>query len=80
MPEATGMTTPQPSHAQPPEALGVSRLLLVAAGQAITDIGAGNEVLGRLDWLQVPAGRRATVRNNGSETLLLLWIDAPPPG
>ncbi len=31
---------------------------LVAAGQAIADIGAGNEVLGRLDWLQVPAGGR----------------------
>ncbi len=78
MSEAMGMTTPQPRPAQPAEALGVSRLLLVAAGQAIADIGAGNEVLGRLDRLQVPAGGRATVRDDGPETLRLPWIDAPP--
>lgn len=76
---AIGMTTLEPGHTQPAEALAVARLYLVAGGQAVTDIGAGNEVLGRLDGLHLPSGESAALRNNGPQTLRLLWIDAPPP-
>lgn len=75
-----GLTTLEPGHSQPAEALGVSRLWLVADGEAITDIGAGNSVLGRLDGLHVPAGESAALRNNGPGTLRLLWVDASAGG
>jgi len=75
-----GMTVLEPGHALPPEALPVTRLYLVTAGSAIARIGATNEVLGWLDGLYLPHGETLPIRNNGPETLRLLWIeDAPRP-
>ena len=39
--------------------------------------GMGNEILGELDGLHVPAGDTVTVRNNGPEVLRLLSVDNP---
>ena len=67
-----------PATVSRPEALSVSRMLLVAAGEAITDIGFGTTTLARLDGLQVPAGEMVALRNNGPEPLRLLWVDYVP--
>ena len=76
-----GMTVLEPGHAVPAEALPVTRLYLVAGGSAITATGGANEVLTWLDGLHVPAGDVVPIRNNGPETLRLLWVeDAPRPG
>ena len=57
--------------------LPVTRLYLVTQGEAITDIGAGITVLGRLDGLHVPAGETAVLRNNGPAAAQVLWVDCP---
>ena len=77
---AIGMTVLEPGHTKPAETLTVSRLYLVANGEAIIDIGAGNDVLGHLDGLHLPAGESAALRNNGPGPLRLIWVDAPQPG
>jgi len=74
---AIGMTVLEPGHAEPGEALGVNRLYLVMAGAAIVSLDGRNAVLTRLDGLHVPAGERVRLRNNGPDTLRLLWVDAP---
>jgi hypothetical protein len=43
------MTLSEPGHSHPAEALPVSRLYLIAEGEAITDIGVGITTLGHLD-------------------------------
>jgi mannose-6-phosphate isomerase-like protein (cupin superfamily) len=73
---AIGMTLLEPGHSHPAEALPVSRLYLVAEGEAITDIGVGITTLGHLNGLHLPAGETATLRNNGPHPLRLLWVDA----
>jgi mannose-6-phosphate isomerase-like protein (cupin superfamily) len=74
---AIGMTVLEPGHTQPAAKLPVARLYLVASGQAITDIGNGNTVLGKLDGLHLAPGEIAALRNNGPEPLRLFWVDAP---
>ena len=73
---AIGMTVLEPGHTHPAEAMAVSRLYLVAGGEAIIDIGSGTTALGRLDGLHVPAGDLVALRNNGPGSLRLLWVDA----
>ena len=75
---AVGMTVLEPGHRQPALALPVSRLFLVAAGEAITTIGAETTTLSHLDGLHVPAGAMVALRNNGPQPLRLLWVDTPP--
>ena len=75
---AIGMTVLEPGHTQPGEALPISRLYLVASGEAITDIGGGTTTLGYLDGLHVPPGETIALRNNGPAPLRLLWVDAAP--
>ena len=70
------MTVLEPGHTHPAEAMAVSRLYLVAGGEAIIDIGSGTTALGRLDGLHVPAGDLVALRNNGPGSLRLLWVDA----
>jgi mannose-6-phosphate isomerase-like protein (cupin superfamily) len=72
-----GTTMLEPGHSVPATKLPVTRLYLVAQGEAITDIGAGNITLGRLDGLHLPAGDVAALRNNGPAPLQLLWVDHP---
>ncbi len=72
-----GMTVLEPGHTLPATALPVTRLWLVAGGQAIVNLGAGAEVLDRLDGLHVPAGEAVSLRNNGPEPLKLVWTDSP---
>ena len=74
---AIGMTVLEPGHTQPAMALPVARLYLVAGGEAITDIGAGNTRLTHLDGLHLAPGETAALRNNGPDTLRLFWVDAP---
>jgi mannose-6-phosphate isomerase-like protein (cupin superfamily) len=75
---AVGMTVLEPWHSSPDSALPLSRLYLVAEGEAITDIGGGITTLGHLDGLYLQRGETARLRNNGPQTLPLLWVDAPP--
>lgn len=70
-----GQTVLEPGHTLPGAALAVSRLWLVTHGAAIVQIGAGHEILGALDGLHLPAGESVAIRNNGPETLRLLWVD-----
>jgi mannose-6-phosphate isomerase-like protein (cupin superfamily) len=72
-----GMTVLEPGHRIPAAGLPVTRLYLMAQGEAITDIGAGAAVLGRLDGLHVPAGEAAVLRNNGPAVAQVLWVDCP---
>jgi mannose-6-phosphate isomerase-like protein (cupin superfamily) len=72
-----GMTVLEPGHRIPATGLPVTRLYLMAQGEAITDIGAGAVVLGRLDGLHVPAGEAAVLRNNGPAAAQVLWVDCP---
>lgn len=74
---AIGMTVLEPGHRQPDEGLGVSRLYLVAGGEAVVTLDGVNQVLGRLDGLHVPAGDQAALRNHGPDPLRLIWVDAP---
>ena len=73
---AIGMTVLEPGHTHPAETMAVSRLYLVAGGEAITDVGDGTTALGRLDGLHVPPGDLVAIRNNGPGSLRLLWVDA----
>jgi len=77
---AIGMTVLEPGHTQPAAASDVACLYLVASGEAITDAGRGNEVLGRLDGLYMQPGERAALRNNGPAPLRLFWVAAPRSG
>jgi mannose-6-phosphate isomerase-like protein (cupin superfamily) len=72
-----GMTVLEPGHRIPAASLPVTRLYLMAQGEAITDIGAGTTVLARLDGLHVPAGEAAVLRNNGPAAAQVLWVDCP---
>jgi mannose-6-phosphate isomerase-like protein (cupin superfamily) len=72
-----GMTVLEPGHSVPAANRPVDRLYLVAQGEAITNIGAGNTTLGYLDGLHLPAGESALLRNNGPAVLRLLWVDSP---
>ena len=72
---AVGMTVLEPGHSLPAAPLPAARLYLVAAGQGITDIGAGTTTLGLLDGMHVPAGDMVAIRNNGPEPLRLVWVD-----
>jgi hypothetical protein len=75
-----GMTVLEPGHALPAEVLPVTRFYLVAGGSAIARVGDTNEALGWLDGLYLPAGGTVPIRNNGPDTLRLLWVeDAPRP-
>lgn len=75
-----GMTVLEPGHRQPAERLDVSRLYLVAGGEAVVSLDGVNHVLGRLDGLHVPAGDQAVLRNHGPDPLRLVWVDAPREG
>ncbi len=75
---AIGMTVLEPGHRLPAAPRPAARLYLIAAGEAITDIGDGTTTLGRLDGLHVPAGEMVAIRNNGPGTLRLLWVDEAP--
>jgi quercetin dioxygenase-like cupin family protein len=70
-----GMTVLEPGHRIPAAPLPVTRLYLVAQGAAVADMDAGATVLGRLDGLHVPAGEAVALRNNGSATVQMLWVD-----
>ena len=70
-----GQTVLEPGHKLPNAALAVTRLWLVTGGAAIVNTGMGNEILGELDGLHVPAGDKVAIRNNGPEALRLLWVD-----
>ncbi len=72
-----GMTVLKPGHRIPAGSLPVTRLYLVARGEAIADIGAGATMLGRLDGLHVSVGEAVALRNNGPAALQVLWIDCP---
>lgn len=74
---AIGMTVLEPGHTQPKIALPVARLYLVAGGQAIIDIAAGNTLLTHLDGLHLMPRETAALRNNGPAPLRLFWVDAP---
>jgi mannose-6-phosphate isomerase-like protein (cupin superfamily) len=73
-----GMTVLEPGHSLPAATLRVTRLYLVAHGETIVDIGAGNTLLGHLDALYIEAGDATVLRNNGPTTLQLLWVDCLP--
>ncbi len=73
-----GLTVLEPGHALPDTASPVTRLWLVTGGVAIVNHRTGNEILGHLDGLHLPAGDTVAIRNNGPETLRLLWIDDAP--
>ena len=75
---AIGMTVLEPGHKLPAEILAVSRLYLVAGGEAVADIGAGATPLARLDGLHLPAGETAVLRNHGPQPLRLIWVDNAP--
>ncbi len=75
---AVGMTVLEPGHSCPAEALLISRTYVVVGGEAITDPGSGNTILGRFDGLHVPAGMRVAIRNNGPDPLQMLWVDTSP--
>jgi mannose-6-phosphate isomerase-like protein (cupin superfamily) len=72
---AIGMTVLEPGNTLPPAGSPAARLYVVIDGQGITDIGSGTTLLGRLDGLHVPAGEKVAIRNNGPESLRLLWVD-----
>ncbi len=73
-----GQTVLEPGHSLPGTALAMTRFWLVAGGAAVVKTCMGNEILGELDGLHVPAGETVAIRNNGPEVLKLLWVDSPP--
>ena len=75
---SVGMTVLEPGHRIPALALPVTRFCLVIQGEAILDHDAGTIALGRLDGVQVQAGKAAALRNDGPASLHLLWVDCPP--
>ncbi len=74
---SVGLTVLEPGHGIPSARLPVTRFYLVTQGEAITDLGTGATVLGRLDGLHIPAGEAAPLRNNGPLSLQLLCVDCP---
>ncbi|EXJ89879.1 hypothetical protein A1O3_02946 [Capronia epimyces CBS 606.96] len=75
---ALGLTVIPEGHKQIITGRANAETCVIVSGKAVVNIGNGNEELGRLDAVYVPAGVSRTLRNHGTEPTYIVWTHEKP--
>jgi len=75
---AIGMTVLQPGQKSVPHEHDDAEIYVVMRGKALIKLEKGNQEIGKLDGVYIPAGKVHGIRNHGDEPLHLLWVHERP--
>jgi len=73
-----GLLVIEPGHKQILKKCLTSEVYVLVRGKAIINFGNGNEELGRLDAVYLPASSSRSIRNHGREQVFIVWVHEEP--